>query len=82
MNSDARYASVSVRDYGCGVPTEVLTKIFEPFFRVDNSRDTATGGVGLGLAIAKRAIQVHHGHIWAENAGPGLRVSFELPAKA
>lgn len=82
MKSDAGNASVSVRDYGCGVPTEALTKIFEPFFRVDNSRDAATGGVGLGLAIAKRAIQVHHGHIWAENAGPGLRVSFNLPANA
>ncbi|HSR08342.1 MAG TPA: hypothetical protein VLM42_14410 [Bryobacteraceae bacterium] len=39
-------------------------------------------GVGLGLAIAKRAIQVHDRHIWAENADPGLRVSFDLPAKA
>jgi two-component system sensor histidine kinase CpxA len=79
MNRDAGNASVSVRDYGCGVPTEALTQIFEPFFRVDNSRDTTTGGVGLGLAIAKRAIQVHSGHIWAENAGPGLRVSLDLP---
>ena len=82
MNREAGSAWVSVRDYGCGVPAEALTKIFEPFFRVDNSRDTATGGVGLGLAIAKRAIQVHDGHIWAENAGPGLRVSFDLPANA
>ena len=49
------------------------------FFRVDNSRDTATGGVGLGLAIAQRAILVHHGQIWAENAEPGLRVSVDLP---
>jgi signal transduction histidine kinase len=79
VNSEAGNASVSVRDYGCGVPAEALQKIFQPFFRVDNSRDTTTGGVGLGLAIAKRAIQVHRGHIWAENAEPGLRVFVDLP---
>lgn len=79
LNSTAANASVSVRDYGCGVPAEALANIFKPFFRVDNSRDTATGGVGLGLAIAQRAILVHHGQIWAENAEPGLRVSVDLP---
>jgi two-component system sensor histidine kinase CpxA len=79
LDSTAANASVSVRDYGCGVPAEELANIFKPFFRVDNSRDTATGGVGLGLAIAQRAILVHHGQIWAENAEPGLRVSVDLP---
>jgi signal transduction histidine kinase len=79
LNGTAMNASVSVRDYGPGVPPETLTQIFRPFFRVDNSRDTATGGVGLGLAIAQRAIQVHRGQIWAENAEPGLRVCVDLP---
>ena len=63
MNNSAACASVSVRDYGPGVPPEALTKIFQPFFRVDNSRNEATGGVGLGLAIAQRAVHVHQGHI-------------------
>ena len=72
-------ATLSVRDYGCGVPASALATIFEPFYRVDSSRDSATGGVGLGLAIAKRAVEVHHGQIWAENAEPGLRVVVELP---
>jgi two-component system sensor histidine kinase CpxA len=73
---------IAVRDYGPGVPDEDLSKIFGPFFRVDSSRDSATGGIGLGLAIAKRAISLHHGGMGAENASPGLRVWIELPAGA
>jgi two-component system sensor histidine kinase CpxA len=72
-------ARIAVRDYGPGVPEDVLPKIFQPFFRVDDSRDTATGGVGLGLAIASRAIGLHHGRLWAENVAPGLKVWIELP---
>lgn len=72
-------ARISVRDYGPGVPDEALPKIFQPFFRVDDSRHTATGGVGLGLAIASRAIGLHHGKLWAENTHPGLKVWIELP---
>ena len=72
-------ARIAVRDYGPGVPEEVLPKIFQPFFRVDDSRDTATGGVGLGLAIASRAIGLHHGRLWAENVVPGLKVWIEIP---
>jgi signal transduction histidine kinase len=71
-------ASISVRDYGSGVPEEMLPRIFQPFFRVDGSRDSQTGGVGLGLAIAHRPIGAHHGQITAENAGPGLRVRMEI----
>jgi two-component system sensor histidine kinase CpxA len=72
-------ATISVRDYGPGVPEEALPKIFQPFFRVDDSRDSATGGMGLGLAIAMRAVGLHHGHLRARNAHPGLLVSIELP---
>lgn len=72
-------ASITVRDYGAGVPEEMLPRIFQPFFRADGSRDAQTGGVGLGLAIAHRAIGAHHGQIAAENAGPGLRVRMEIP---
>ena len=72
-------ARIAVRDYGPGVPEDVLPKIFQPFFRVDDSRDTATGGVGLGLAIASRAIGLHHGRLWAENVAPGGGGGGELP---
>jgi len=52
------------------------------FFRVDDSRDSTTGGVGLGLAIAKRAVQLHQGTLVAENARPGLRVTLTIPSDA
>ena len=74
-------AAISVRDHGPGVPEEALPKIFQPFFRVDDSRDSATGGMGLGLTIAMRAVSLHHGQLRAENAHPGLRITIELPVR-
>jgi signal transduction histidine kinase len=79
LKAGAAAASILVRDYGPGVPEELLSKIFQPFFRADNSRNGATGGIGLGLAIARRAINVHHGRLSAVNAKPGLKVQVELP---
>jgi len=79
LQTAAGNACVTVRDYGPGVPEEALTLIFKPFFRVDSSRNAESGGVGLGLAIAQRAINVHYGRVWAENAAPGLRVFVQLP---
>jgi signal transduction histidine kinase len=73
-------AVVHVRDYGAGVPDEMLTNIFKPFFRVDDCRHASTGGVGLGLAIVQRAVQLHGGSVQAINAEPGLMVSITLPA--
>jgi signal transduction histidine kinase len=72
-------ATIAVRDFGPGVPEDALTRIFDPFFRVEESRDANSGGSGLGLSIAKRAVQVHHGFIAAENASPGLRVQIKIP---
>jgi len=71
--------SISVRDYGAGVPEEMLSSIFKPFFRVDSSRDSASGGAGLGLAIAQSAIALHRGNLSATNMHPGLLVRIELP---
>ena len=71
---------LAIRDHGPGLPEEELSKIFTPFYRVTESRDRASGGVGLGLAIAERVIRLHEGSIRAENAEPGgLRVLIELP---
>lgn len=72
-------AVVAIRDYGPGVPDIALSRIFDPFFRVEEARDGTGGGSGLGLSIAKRAVQVHHGAISAENASPGLRVRIRIP---
>ena len=75
-------ATIAVRDHGPGVPGVLLTDIFEPFFRVEEAREADTGGIGLGLSIAKRAVQLHGGTIAAENANPGLRVTIAIPAVA
>ncbi len=72
--------SVTVRDNGPGVPEEKLPLIFEPFYRVDDSRVTATGGMGLGLALAENAMRVHNGGIMAGNVQPhGLQVTLAMP---
>lgn len=71
---------ITVRDYGPGVPETHLNDIFRPFFRVESARDSATRGMGLGLAIAHRAVTLHSGRVWAENRSPGLLVSIELPS--
>jgi signal transduction histidine kinase len=71
---------ISVRDGGPGVPEQALPRLAQPFFRSDDSRDSSTGGVGLGLAIAQRAILLHHGTLAAENAHPGLRVTLTVPS--
>jgi signal transduction histidine kinase len=64
------------------VPEDTLTRIFDPFFRVEEARNATGGGSGLGLSIAKRAVQAHHGCIAAENASPGLRVRLSIPLVA
>ena len=61
------------------MPDDTLGLLFEPFYRVEADRNRGSGGVGLGLSIARRAIQLHHGSIEATNANPGLRVQIELP---
>lgn len=71
---------ISVRDFGTGVPDEELEKIFQPFYRVQESRDRITGGHGLGLSIAAAAIRRHGGTISAANAPDGgLIVTINLP---
>ncbi len=71
---------VEVRDFGAGVPDEALAHIFDPFYRVETDRGRTSGGVGLGLAIAKRAVELHRGTMRAWNERPGLLVEIELPA--
>lgn len=73
-------AVVRILDSGPGVPEESLKAIFRPFHRVDAARQTSTGGFGVGLAIADRAVQIHQGSIRAFNReGGGLCVELRLP---
>jgi signal transduction histidine kinase len=79
VEENEREAIVAVRDSGPGVPEDALLRIFDPFFRVEEARNANGGGSGMGLSIAKRAVQLHHGSIVAENAHPGLRVQITIP---
>ncbi len=73
---------VRVRDHGPGVPVEMLARIFEPFVRLNTAQTNPSSGIGLGLAIARRAVQAHGGSIGAVNhRGGGLLVTIRLPHK-
>lgn len=71
---------ICVRDYGPGVPEETLEHLFDPFFRVDETRGKENNGTGLGMAIARGAVALHKGVIVASNANPGFRVEIRIPA--
>ncbi len=73
----------SVTDSGCGVAEDMREKIFQPFFRAEAGRARATGGVGLGLAIARRCMEAHGGGATAEpgEGGEGLTINLWLPAE-
>ena len=76
----SRCAVVSVRDHGPGVSDDHLAHLFEPFYRIADSRDRESGGTGLGLAITERAVRLHGGTVDARNAtNGGLIVEIRLP---
>jgi two-component system sensor histidine kinase CpxA len=74
-------ALIRIRDHGVGVPENELKNIFQPFHRVGGDRARQSGGAGLGLAIADRAVRLHHGTVSARNAPDGgLIIEITLPA--
>jgi signal transduction histidine kinase len=76
------WAHIEVRDHGPGVPEAALKDIFRPFYRVNDARERQSGGAGVGLAIADRAVRLHGGGIRAFNAPDvGLVMEIELPLK-
>jgi signal transduction histidine kinase len=71
---------IAITDEGPGIPLVEQELVFRPFYRIENSRSRQTGGVGLGLSIARRIVLAHRGSITLENVKDvGLRVSVRLP---
>ncbi|MCB1703059.1 MAG: HAMP domain-containing protein [Pseudomonadales bacterium] len=79
ITGDRDSYQVCVTDHGGGIPEQELDKIFEAFYRTDVARSRDTGGFGLGLAIARRAILRHGGQVSAVNTKTGLAVTVTLP---
>jgi two-component system, OmpR family, sensor histidine kinase CpxA len=80
--SGGRAVTLDISDRGPGVPESELQHIFRPFYRLDDARERDTGGFGVGLAIADRAVRLHHGEVRAFNRPEGgLVVSLRLPCE-
>ncbi len=73
-------AVISVWDNGLCIPEAEIEHIFEKFYRIDRSRNTATGGTGLGLAVVKELVELHNGKVSAwSSPGEGTEITFYLP---
>lgn len=81
VDSEDGGISIEIVDEGPGVPDEMLEDIFDPFFRVDEGRNTETGNVGLGLSIARTVVHKHGGTIQATNVLNGLKMRIWLPGQ-
>ena len=78
--ADGDELTIRVLDEGPGIPEASLERVFEPFFRLESSRNPATGGTGLGLSIARDIAQAHGGSLQLRNRTPkGLEAVLTLP---
>ena len=74
-------ALIRIDDEGPGSPVDRLAEAFEPFVRLEPSRNPETGGIGLGLGIARGIVSAHGGTLTLSNLEPGLRAEISLPTK-
>jgi len=78
VTSDERSIAIEILDSGCGIAPEFLPRLFDPFSQTDDSLSRESGGLGLGLAISKQLIALHHGTIAATSDGLGKGASFVI----
>ena len=77
---DGEQATVLVRDHGRGIPQEEIDKICRPFYMVDKSRSRKAGGAGLGLALCREIVAVHHGRMEIQSVlGQGTSITLSFP---
>ena len=80
VESDDAWVDIAVRDEGIGIPSRDIERVFERFYRVDQTRSRATGGTGLGLAIVRHVVNNHEGRILLESReGVGSTFTLRLP---
>jgi PAS domain S-box-containing protein len=76
--------AITVRDAGAGIAADLLPRVFEPFVQADRTLERSRGGLGIGLTLVKKIVELHHGRVAAESAGLGQGSTFtiRLPAHA
>ncbi|MDP6954229.1 MAG: ATP-binding protein, partial [Alphaproteobacteria bacterium] len=83
LEADTEAVTVTIDDQGPGIPEADLERVFTPFTRLDEARGQDTGGMGLGLAIARTILRAHGGEVTLANkAEGGLRAVVRLPRPA
>jgi CheY-like chemotaxis protein len=80
--TDGNAIVVTITDVGIGIPEDMLERVFEPFVQVDRSGTGTHEGLGIGLTLVRRVVELHGGTVWAQSAGEGTRVIVRLPRHA
>jgi signal transduction histidine kinase len=83
VSDEGGVVKIAIRDDGPGIPEEEMERVFEPFYRVEASRNRHSGGSGLGLSIARNIAQAHGGSVRLRNlAAGGLEATLRIPRGA